>query len=120
MEKYSIPERTQIVKLFYQNHESIISTQRAYRRHYQVRNAPSDNAIRSIVRRFEQQGAVTDLPRTGRPRNVRTDENRERVRESVEETATTSTRAVSGSVLERAIMCQNENGRHLKDVIFHK
>ena len=77
MEKYSIPERTQIVKLFYQNRESIISTQRAYRRHYQVRNAPSDNAIRSIVRRFEQQGAVTDLPRTGRPRNVRTDENRE-------------------------------------------
>ena len=92
MEKYSIPERTQIVKLFYQNRESIISTQRAYRRHYQVRNAPSDNAIRSIVRRFEQQGAVTDLPRTGRPRNVRTDENRERVREIVEETATTSTR----------------------------
>ena len=92
MEKYSIPERTQIVKLFYQNCESIVSTQRAYRRHYQVRNAPSDNAIRSIVRRFEQQGAVTDLPRTGRPRNVRTDKNRERVRESVEETATTSTR----------------------------
>ena len=92
MEKYSISERTQIVKLFYQNCESIISTQRAYRRHYQVRNAPSDNAIRSIVRRFEQQGVVTDLPRTGRPRNVRTDENRERVRESVEETATTSTR----------------------------
>ena len=26
-----------------------------------------------------------------RPRNVRTDENRERIRESVEETATTST-----------------------------
>ena len=92
MEKYRIPERTQIVKLFYQNRESIISTQRAYRRHYQVRNAPSDNAIRSIVSRFEQQGAVTDLPRTGRPRNVRTDENCKRVRESVEETATTSTR----------------------------
>ena len=29
-------------------------------------------------------------------------------------------KAVSGSVLERAIICQNENGRHLKDVIFHK
>ena len=57
-----------------------------------MRNAPSDNAIRSIVRRFEQQGAVTDLPRTGRPRNVRKDENRERLRESVEETATTLTR----------------------------
>ena len=57
-----------------------------------MRNASSDNAIRSIVCQFEQQGAVTDLPRTGRPQNVRTGENRERVRERVEETATTSTR----------------------------
>ena len=106
MEKYSIPERTQIVKLFYENRESIISTQRAYRRHYQVRNAPSDNAIRSIVCRFEQQGAVTDLPRTGRPRNVRTDENRERVRESVEETATSTRRRSTELGISRSSLSQ--------------
>ena len=61
MEKYRILENTQIIKLFYQNRQSIISTKRAYRRHYTVRHAPSDNEIRSIVLRFDQQGAITDF-----------------------------------------------------------
>ena len=39
-----------------------------------MRNTPSDNAIISIVRRFEQEGTITDLPQTRRPRKVRTDE----------------------------------------------
>ena len=69
MNKYSVEERTQIVKLFYQNQGSIILIQRAYRRHFQVRDGPSDNTIRNIVRRFEPQGKIRDLPRAGRHHN---------------------------------------------------
>ena len=45
-----------------------------------------------MVKRFEDQGAVSDLPRSGRPKAVCTDENKERIRENVEENPTTSTR----------------------------
>ena len=95
MEKFSIVQRTQIVKFHYQNQGSIIQTQRAYRRHFNVRDALSKNAIKGMVKRFEDQGAVSDLPRSGRPKAVCTDENKERIRENVEENPTISTRKQS-------------------------
>ena len=95
MEKFSIVQRTHIVKFYYQNQGSIIQTQRAYRRHFNVRDAPSKNAIKGMVKRFEDQGAVSDLPRSGRSKAVCTDENKERIRENVEENPTTSTRKCS-------------------------
>ena len=66
MEKFGTVQRTQIVKFDYQNQGSIIQTQRAYQRHLNVRDAPSKNAIKGMVKRFEDQGAVSDLPRSGR------------------------------------------------------
>ena len=84
MEKFSIVQRTQIVKFYHQNQGSIIQTQRAYRRHFSVRDAPSKNAIKGMVKRFEDQGAVSDLPRSGRPKAVCTDENKERIQLSPE------------------------------------
>ena len=91
MDKFSIVQRTQIVKFHYQNQGSIIQTQRAYRRHFNVRDAPSKNAIKGMVKRFEEQGAVSDLPRSGRPKVVCTNENKERIPENVEENPTTFT-----------------------------
>ena len=91
MEKFSIVQRTQIVKFYYQNQGSIIQTQRAYRRHFNVRDAPSKNAIKGMVKRFKDQGAVSNLPRSERPTAVCTDENKERIHENVEENPTTST-----------------------------
>ena len=41
---------------------------------------------------FEDQGAVSDLLRFGRPKAVCTDENKERIRENVKQNPTTSTR----------------------------
>ncbi|KAK3892905.1 hypothetical protein Pcinc_003271 [Petrolisthes cinctipes] len=92
MEKYSTKQRNQVVKFFYQTQGSIIQTQRTYRRHYRVRDAPSVSAIRTFINRFEEQGAVSDRTRSGRLRTVRTDETREQVRESIEENPGTSTR----------------------------
>ena len=43
-----------------------------------------------MAKRYEDQGAVSNLPRSGRPKAVCTDENKERIRENVEENPTTS------------------------------
>ncbi|KAK3863613.1 hypothetical protein Pcinc_030639 [Petrolisthes cinctipes] len=69
---------------------SIFQTRRAHWRHYRARDAPSDSVIRTLINRFEEQGAVSDRPRSGRPRTVRTDEIREQVQESIEENPGTS------------------------------
>ncbi len=50
-------------------------TQRAYTRYFGVRNPLSKQAILNLFRRFEQQGAVSDLLRDGRPRSGRSQEN---------------------------------------------
>ena len=91
MEKFGTVQCMQIVKFYYQNQGSIIQTQRAYQRHFNVRDAPSKNAIKGMVKRFEDQGAVSDLPHSGRPKAVCTDENKERICENVENNPTTST-----------------------------
>ena len=94
MEKVSIVQHTQIAKFCYQNQGSIIQTQRTYRRDFNVRDAPtcSKNAIKGMVKKFEDQGAVSDLPRSRRPKAVCMDANKERIRENVEQNPTTSTR----------------------------
>ena len=91
MEKFSIVHRTQIVKFYYQNQVSIIQTQRAYQRHFNVRDVPSKKAIKGMVKRFKDQGAVSDLPCSGKPKAVCMDENKERILENVKENPTTST-----------------------------
>jgi len=52
-----------------------VLTQRAYTRHFGVRNPLSKQAILNLFRRFEQQGAVSDLPRAGKPRSGRSQDN---------------------------------------------
>nr|CAH7747803.1 unnamed protein product [Callosobruchus chinensis] len=46
---------------------------------------------RNLIHRFQQQGSVSDLPRTGRPRSAFKNANIHRVEESVQEDAETST-----------------------------
>ena len=91
MEKFGTVQCTQIIKFYYQNQGSIIQTQRDYQRYFNVRDAPSKNAIKGMVKRFEDQGAVSDLPCSGRPKAVCTDKNKERIHENIENNPTTST-----------------------------
>ena len=92
MKKFSTKQRTKIIELYFENHRSIILTQKAYRRHYNVRQAPNQSTINRLVKRFRQQGSVSDLPRTGRQRSVRTAENVALVEDSIAENPDTSTR----------------------------
>ncbi|XP_023311192.1 uncharacterized protein LOC111692289 [Anoplophora glabripennis] len=92
MEQYTIEQRAQIVELYFSNQRSIVLTQRAYRRYFNVRVGPSESTINRLVANFRQQGAVRNLPGAGRRRTVHTDDNIERVQESIREDGETSTR----------------------------
>lgn len=91
MKKYNAKKCAQIVKFFYQHQGFIILTKKAYRKHFQVRDAPTANTIRSIVRHFEEQGTASDLPLSGRPCTGITNETKQRVQESVEQNPGAST-----------------------------
>ena len=99
MNKYTTGQRVLIVKLFYQNNKSIIQTQRAYRRYYEVRDSPSEFGIRSLIKRFDEHGMVHDRPQSGRPRTARTEKKIEQVRDSVGENPSTSIRKRSTQVV---------------------
>ncbi|CAK9826872.1 hypothetical protein ANTRET_LOCUS4642 [Anthophora retusa] len=98
METYSVIQRTKIIELYFENHRSVILTQRAYRQHFNVRNPPSKSMIQRLVQRFQQHGAVCDLPRSGRPYCVRNNVNIERVQQSIQENPETSTRRRSAEL----------------------
>lgn len=80
MATYDVQKRVKIIEFFYSSGRSIITTQRNYRRHFNVRTAPSHNMIRNLVSRFEEHGRVSDLPGRGRGRSVRNEAVVEAVR----------------------------------------
>lgn len=92
MERLNPEQRTKLIELYFENQRSIILTQRAYRRHFHVRHCPHQTTILRLVARFRQNYSVCDRPRTGRRRSVRTPENIERVRDSINDNPETSTR----------------------------
>lgn len=87
-----------MVEFYFSNGHSILLTQRTYQNYFNTRNAPSQTAINRLIARFRQQGGVSDLPRSGRPRIVQNQVNIDRVRDSVEEYPETSTRRRSGQL----------------------
>lgn len=92
MEQYTTEQRAQIVEIYFSNQRSIVLTQRAYRRQFNVRVAPSQSTINRLVANFRQQGAVRNLPGAGRLRTVHTFDNIQVVQESIREDPETSTR----------------------------
>uniref|UniRef100_A0A8D8M9H9 DUF4817 domain-containing protein n=1 Tax=Cacopsylla melanoneura TaxID=428564 RepID=A0A8D8M9H9_9HEMI len=84
MQKYTTLQRTKIVQFYFENGRSITQTQLAYKRYFQVRKAPIYRTIMKIIERFQEQGAVRDLPRPGRQRSVVTEANRQRVSDNIE------------------------------------
>lgn len=83
---YSPQERIKIVE-FYLLTNSIVTTQRRFRLHFNVRYAPAKNTIQNLVENFKRKGSVLNQNRgaSGRPVSVRTGEKIEAVRSSVVE-----------------------------------
>lgn len=92
MEQYTPIERAQIVELYIKNNYSIVKTQREFRAKNLVRSAPAKNTIKSIYQKFRNTGTVSNARRPNRTRTMRSDQNIERVRASVERSPTTSSR----------------------------
>jgi len=45
MNGYNVIQRTKIIELYFEHHRSVIQTQRAYYRHFNVRNPPSESTL---------------------------------------------------------------------------
>ena len=60
--------RLELIKLFYKNNESPISTLRAYMRAHNMKKEPfSVQSISRLVAKFEESKSLHDLPKAGRP-----------------------------------------------------
>ncbi|KAJ8968385.1 hypothetical protein NQ314_002336 [Rhamnusium bicolor] len=59
---------------------------------------PQKKTIRDVVAKFGETGSVRDRSKTGRPRSARNPENIERVRESVNDDSSISTRRRSNEL----------------------
>ena len=83
MERYTVQQRVNIVKIYYQNECSVRLTFRALRSIYGLR--PAESTTRRLIRKFETTGSVADEAVPVRQRNARSFENIVAVRNSVRE-----------------------------------
>ena len=90
MDKYTIEQRVQIIKIYYQNNESVRKTFRALREFYGRNNRPAESTIRRLVNKFQSSGTVTDTIVTVRQRNARSETNIVAVNESVHQNSNSS------------------------------
>lgn len=60
MERYTIQQRVEINKMYYQNQCSVRQTFCALRPIYDHRSRPAESAIRRLVHKFETTGSVAD------------------------------------------------------------
>ncbi|CAH1101131.1 unnamed protein product [Psylliodes chrysocephalus] len=85
MERYTIEQRVEIVKIYYQNQCSVRQTFRALRQVYGVHDRPTESLIRRLMQKFKESGSVADRPTPVRQQRVKFVENIAAVRESVHE-----------------------------------
>lgn len=92
MDRFTPKQRAEIVTLYIENSRSIVLTQRAYRKKYRGKKAPSDNTIRRFVSNFFEHGTVGDRQHVVHQRPRRSNDLVEAVRESVAQDPTVSYR----------------------------
>jgi len=85
MNKFTLPQRLEIIQIFYKNSRSFVDTQRAFRAKYGRHNAPSELAIRRIVDKLESEFTLHDSKPPTRTRTDRSEENIAAVQASVAE-----------------------------------
>ncbi|XP_039295229.1 uncharacterized protein LOC120353885 [Nilaparvata lugens] len=83
------------VRAYYENNKSVIATQRAFRRQFNIpRNnaVPNANTIRSWIRQMEETGSTLKTNTHCRRKSIRTPENVQRVRTAFEQSPERSAR----------------------------
>jgi transposase len=73
--RLSSSERINIVK-WYAAYQSAAEVARRFQHHYE-RAPPTRESILDITRKFDETGSVQDVSRSGRPRSVSTEENKQ-------------------------------------------
>jgi transposase len=91
--RLSSSERIDIVK-WYAVYQNAAEVARQFQHHYE-RAPPTRESILDITRKFDETGSVQDLSRSGRPRSVSTEENKQRVLAAFEENPGTSAKRAS-------------------------
>lgn len=85
MDRYTLAQRIEIVKIHYKNGENIAETVRKVRTAFGHHQAPSRTAIVNLINKFERLGQVSDVKTPTRARPARSAENIAAVAESVAE-----------------------------------
>ena len=91
--RLSLCEKTEIVK-WYAIYQNAAEVARQFHSCFD-RTPPATKTILNLVKKFDETGSLEDKPRSGRPRSISTDENKERVLEAFEENPTTTQRRAS-------------------------
>ncbi|KAJ8954942.1 hypothetical protein NQ318_000372 [Aromia moschata] len=72
MASYTIEQRVQMIKLYYQNECSLVKTLRPF---YGRRDDPSNSTLQRLVAKFETIGSVNNLPTPVHQKNARSTDN---------------------------------------------
>lgn len=78
-----------VIKTFYQT-DNKCETRRIFLEHFN-RNIKRDT-VYDLIKRFEEQGSISDLPRSGRQKTINSPENRDVIRGAMAQSPTKSTR----------------------------
>ena len=81
-EARTLEERVTMVRLF-SKHENVHEVQRQWK-HYFNTSPPALTTITSVNQRFNETGSVANLPRTGRPATILTEEKLEEIQHMVD------------------------------------
>jgi hypothetical protein len=99
--QWSGPERAVAVSAYYRNGNSVIVTQRVFRRHYGIPpcgQVPSAHKIRTWVRNFEETGSALKKKLSGRVLSVRIPENIDAVQAAVVKSPRRLVRKIASSL----------------------
>ena len=101
MERWNLQQRAFVVELFFATN-SVIQTQRHFRRRFDTTLSPSRKAILRYVTAFRERGSVGDKPHPKAARPVRTQATISRIREILEMNPSKSLRRLSQQVVHCA------------------
>ena len=90
MVRYTLEQRWEILRHYFENHGNVAKCVRKLRTDFERREAPSASYVRYLVKKVKEIGILIDKPKREKPKTVRTPENIAAVAESVYEAPSTS------------------------------